>query len=352
MVGGAVRPLPATVSMAYANWGECDSKVATAAAQGANVLVWFALNLVYDPAIQGPAIQGGPNLTCVAGVAASLRAKGLPTHHLISVGGWNAPHPSPSVASADKWYAVWDEWNRGAAKAGLPGGFDGIDWDLEGNDNRSSEWNTFKPDALRLVADISTRAKAAGRLVTIVPPQSYLDSTTSEFSLSVVKPARCWHPEFKYAGRSVYAALLAYAPPDTYDLVSLQLYESWSLAACAVYGKREGLASYFDRLVRSMDKGWTVNFATEPSVGLANATVRVPASRLVLGLANGWTHAGKDSKVFFVPPADLSAAWQRLSLKPRGIMFWDIADEGKGTPPLYMAKALNGFLHTRPAEGE
>ena len=71
-----------------------------------------------------------------------------------------------------------------------------------------------------------------GRLVTLVPPQSYLDSSTSEFSLSVVNPARCWHPEFRYAGRSVYAALLAYAPPDTYDLVSLQLYESWSLAAC------------------------------------------------------------------------------------------------------------------------
>ena len=97
-----------------------------------------------------------------------------------------------------------------------------------------------------------------------------------------------------------------------------------------------------------MDNGWTVGFANEPSVGLANATVRVPASRLVLGLANGWTHAGKDSKVFFVPPAALAAAWQRLSLRPRGLMFWDIADEGKGEPPLYMAAALNGFLHTRP----
>ena len=35
------------------------------------------------------------------------------------------------------------------------------------------------------------------------------------------------------------------------------------------------------------------------------------------------------------------------SFRARGFMFWDIADEGSGSPPLYMAASLNEFLHTR-----
>ena len=42
----------------------------------------------------------------------------------------------------------------------------------------------------------------------------------------------------------------------------------------------------------------------------------------------------------------------RLSTKPRGLFFWDIADEGSATgeahEPLYLAKTFNRILHTRP----
>ena len=212
----------------------------------------------------------------------------------------------------------------------------------------------FPASDLRLIANLSARVKASGRLVSLVPPQSYLDATTTEFSLRVNLSARCWHPEFSYAGRSVYAALLALAPPATFDLVSIQLYESWSLAACALYARQQPASTYLAGLVKAMDAGWKVGFDREPSLGLANATVRVPARTLVLGVANGWTRAGKDSKALFVPPDELGAAWKAMVLRPRGFMFWDAADEGHGArpgidPPVYMARGLNAFLHTRAA---
>ena len=90
-----------------------------------------------------------------------------------------------------------------------------------------------------------------------------------------------------------------------------------------------------------------MGFDQEASLSLANATVRVRASQLVLGVANGWTKAGAESKALFVAPSDLGTAWEAMALKPRGFMFWDAADEGRGTPPVEMAKGLNAFLHTR-----
>ena len=351
------RPLPAAINLGYANWGECDTKVSTAAASGVNVIVWFALSLMVDAGGM-PQITGGPNLTCVGQLAAMLEARGLPTHHVISIGGWNGAHPSAKVSPAAWWKAL-RSYDAQADAAGLAGGFDGIDWDLEGNDNRSAKRNLFPADELRGVARISELAKADGKLVFMVPPQSYLNSETEEFALDVIRPATCWHPEFLYAGRNVYAALLALAAPGTFDLVSLQLYESWSVTNCMIspqaYGGRGmELASYLDRLVQTMSAGWRVDFELEPSLGLRNQTVVVPATRLLLGLANGWACSGHSSppcKALFVEPGRLKTAWSKLSTRPRGLFFWDIGDEGKpfGTSrtPLYLADAFNDILHTR-----
>ena len=248
-------PLPDTIAMGYADWGECDAKIMTAAAHGVNVIVWFALSMTLD-ASGVPHIGGGPNLTCVAKTAADLNSQGLPTHHLISIGGWNGAHPDPA-ASADAWWGALSAYDTAAEAAGLPGGFDGIDWDIEGNDSPSSTSNHFPPEELRLLARISELAKANGKLVAMVPAQSYLDASTSEFALDVLRAPHCgWHDEFKYHGRNAYAALLALAKPDTFDLVSLQLYESWSQANCMLSspahgGQGVGLAAYLDGLVRS-----------------------------------------------------------------------------------------------------
>ena len=87
-----VASLPSDVIIAYANWGECDAKMERAAAHGVNVIIWFAIQLVTSATNDKPAVVGGPNLTCVASVAASLRARNLSTHPFISVGGRHAPH--------------------------------------------------------------------------------------------------------------------------------------------------------------------------------------------------------------------------------------------------------------------
>ena len=170
----------------YANWGECDSKIGQAAAAGVNVLIWFAVSLIASPSGK-PIISGGPNLTCVAKTAASLRAAGLPTTHLISIGGWDAPHPNTTFTGS-VWWDAWQNWNAAAKAPGFDG-FDGFDWDLEGNDDQASPWNTFSVAGLHLVSDMSKLAKSHGFLVSMAPPQSYLDVETSAFSLSVTHPA-------------------------------------------------------------------------------------------------------------------------------------------------------------------
>ena len=49
------------------------------------------------------------------------------------------------------------------------------------------------------------KLKQHGYIVSLVPPQSYFDVQTSQFSPYVYyPPADPWHPEFTYAGRNVY----------------------------------------------------------------------------------------------------------------------------------------------------
>jgi len=354
-----MRPLPESLAIGYANWGECDGMISSAATAGVNVIIWFALQLILDSS-GVPSITGGPNLTCVGNLAASLEADGLSTHHLISIGGWNGAHPDPA-ASAEAWWSALKEYDEAAQQEGLTDGFDGIDWDLEGNDTPEAKRNFFTSDSLGLVARISELAKADGKLVTMSPAQSYLDVATDEFALDLIEPAACFHHDFDYHGRNLYAALLVLAQPDTFDLVTLQLYESWSQANCMLSPPEQGghgmpLGEYLSGLIQQMDAGWQVNFELEPSLGLSNQTVRVPANKLLIGLANGWTGQGgcvaEPCKALYLEKDALTAAWSQLAMPARGISFWDIADEGASTgvddKPLYLAEVLNTILHTRP----
>jgi hypothetical protein len=53
----------------------------------------------------------------------------------------------------------------------VPGfhGFDGLDWDVEGNDDVASPRNTFAPRCLRWMGRFSQRAKQAGYVVAMAP---------------------------------------------------------------------------------------------------------------------------------------------------------------------------------------
>ena len=53
--------------------------------------------------------------------------------HMISIGGWNAPHPVTSVSVEDM-YAAFKKWNNEQ----VDGLLQGIDWDLEGHDDMSN----------------------------------------------------------------------------------------------------------------------------------------------------------------------------------------------------------------------
>lgn len=218
---------PGPINAGYVG-GECnETQIMHAVQTGLNVLFWFSINLVDRGG--APAVQGGPNVTCVRSVMATLASRGLNTTHMISVGGWNAPHPTTRFPAAAV-YAAWAKWNAALAPGGL---YDGVDWDLEGNDDVASPYNTFAAPVLDLVGQFSQLAQADGFVVTLVPPESYLDPVTAPTynrSLLFDYPDG-WQPAFKYHGRNAYALLLAKygttttptAAVPTFDLVMIQV---------------------------------------------------------------------------------------------------------------------------------
>ncbi len=196
---------PGPLNMGYAG-GPCEGMV-DAAKSGLNVIFWFAINLSVDSSGQ-PVVTSGPDLDCVANVSATLRAMQLPTTHMITVGGWDAPHPDTSNPPAAM-YAAWKQWNEHvAARRGFENGFDGVDWDLEGNDDVTSVFNTFSVACLELVGEFSMLAKRDGYIVSMVPAESYFDPTTSSYDRSLLHPYPEWHPEC-YHGHNAYAYVLS-----------------------------------------------------------------------------------------------------------------------------------------------
>jgi hypothetical protein len=110
-----------------------DRKIIDAVKQGVNVVMWFSINLAVTPEGK-PTITNGPDMDCVADIVREIAELGLDTVHLISIGGWNSPHPDTSI-SAEEAYEYWNYWNRNIAARPDKGfvGFDGFDWDIEGD---------------------------------------------------------------------------------------------------------------------------------------------------------------------------------------------------------------------------
>lgn len=371
----SAKELPSPVIMGYQNWGECNAnQTIRAAMEGVNVVIWFAITFSTadgeDGRENGIAISGGPDSKCMADVAASLDERNLPTTHLISIGGWNSPHP-PERFSGGELFAAFHAWNTG-----LPWPYDGLDWDLEGNNNPSSPYNTLTPTTLNQMLDLSAAAKASELVVTLVPAQSYFDQTTSSFNTSLLSSYEDWHPEFTYRGTNCYAYLVAAAAAGkanaspfssastssafAFDAVSVQLYESWSRAGQALFQPPlEPAVTYLRRLWGTLTSdtagGWVVDFGEEgawPGLRLAGPhPVPLAPANLVVGLSRG--SADGSGKSAFFRPVDAGAAYEATaaSRRPRGFAFWNIAGEGEGAngtaAPLSFAPALNAFLHVR-----
>jgi len=278
------RKLPeGPLIVGYMNYGECDDRVDQAIKDGVNVVIWFSLELENRGE---PLITSAVSPVCVQTAVQRLKDAGLSAAHLISVGGWGVPHPDTAFSGAD-WYKQFNRWNNAASGPGFENGFDGIDWDLEGADDQSSDINNFTVDKIKLIADFSKLAKKDGFITSIAPPQSYLDVGTSEFSMKLTHKATHWHDEFEYAGRNAYAPWLVM---HDWDIVNLQLYESWSPADHFMGGRSIDPAVYLPDLVAAMAKGWKVKFSQVPELGMADQVVKVRPDQLVIGLANSWSN--------------------------------------------------------------
>ena len=390
------RKLPAgNLIVAYAP-GTCNvTRVVNAVRRGVNVVIWFSINLGFNASNGGaPQVQGGPSPSCIASTAAALQRLGLETTHMISIGGWDAPHPNTTFDGV-QWWNEWRRWNENVVARPELGfyGFDGIDWDLEGNDAMSSSWNHFSVKCMTLVGTFSQAAKRAGYLVSLVPPESYLDVTTSAFDRRLDHAYTEWHQDFKYHGHNVYAywlarygrtavaissaptaaaaaataaatataaaAAAAAAGDDdqvvpTFDFVSLQFYESWAHAGYYIDQTGVPASEYLAWAAGAMQRGWMVDFSSDPSLKFASCPVAVPARQLVIGLSRGSSQApGQAGKSLFVWPRDVRAAFERMPVeeRPRGVMYWNINNDLEtvnGTNATCdFASEFNAFLHVR-----
>lgn len=356
--------LPKKIIIGYADNNECDQLLVRAVKQGVNVLIWFSINLMTDRE-GNPIITGGPDLSCVRQIKEQIREMKLPTIHLISIGGWNAPHPDTSNPP-DIVYNNWVKWNNDT--------FDGFDWDIEGNDDLSSPYNQFTLPCLDLMGQMSQLAKKDGYLVSMVPAESYLDPTTSAFDLYLNHSYPEWEtlePNFLYHGHNAYAYLLIkYGTTlvnkdatDTFDFVTIQLYEGYSHADYNITVGGQTSVSYLQNWIPRVYAGWdlqipskyiSTDWGTGSSDvgGISTIRVSVSPSRLVIGLANGWAGDGKFLLIYPDQVGDSHRALETDGLAPRGYAFWVIKEEGTASVehpdvPVWMASGFNEFLHTR-----
>merc|ERR1712096_53004 len=164
----------------------------------------------------------------------------------------------------------------------------------------------------------------------MVPPQSYLDCATSGFDRAgKVTHSDPWKPSFTYHGLNTYAPLIA-KYGDSYDLVMVQIYEGWSRAGYEVLKKSIDPTTYISNLAKCYTDGWEVDFAGALGIKPSRQLIKVPARKLVIGLANGWAAppSALAAKMLYVDGDAAGKAFAQLDAKGfRGFAYWDIADD-------------------------
>jgi hypothetical protein len=349
-----------SLNMGYAS--ECNpEKIVKSVMNGVNVIFWFSIDLANvngKPAIIPNTVQPIPSVDCIINVSNILKEKNLKTTHMVTIGGWAAQHPTTDFPASEMWH-TWKEWNKNVIEAaGLSGGFDGIDWDMEGTNTPSDPTNFLAKDMMDLVGEISQLAKSEGYIVSMVPAESYLDPTTSLFDNSLLHNYQEWENvgvDFNYHGHNGYAYLLAkYGKTgfvDTFDIVTIQLYESYTHVLYNVTELNQKASSYLENWIPEVQNGFFVDFSSFPSFGIESQQVAVSKTVLCIGLGNGWADYSRN---LLIMPNDLEIAYNnllKLNIQPRGFAFWAIENEGdipvNSTTPLFMAAGINNFLHTR-----
>ena len=149
--------------------------------------------------------------------------------------------------------------------------------------------------------------------------------------------------------------MVAAAKPDTFDLISVQIYEGWSRADQALLARGAPASEYLRAWAARLTRGWPVDFGDGVS-GLPRARgarlVRARPEQLVLALSRGSGDGSGKSAFVWPEDAGIADASAPPSERFRGCAFWNIASEGgaaNGTnTTLAFSPELNRFLHTRP----
>ena len=148
---GRHRTIPDKVLVGY---GSVPEKVREAVFNGVNIVIWAFVDI---RSMDSQAVEGGRaalvtklDLTRIRELIDELDELGYDILHLVSVGGWNGAQLDSNV-DAKEWFGVFRDK--------LGDKFDGIDWDLEGNDVLDSEYNYFSLDCLNKMGEISRMAK-------------------------------------------------------------------------------------------------------------------------------------------------------------------------------------------------
>lgn len=364
--------LPEKLIVGYPNPDRCDDQVIQAAKDGLNTITWFSIDLLHNYTTGKPYINRGPDPECVARVAKTLKDLHLETVHLITIGGWGAPHPD-TTNTAEEYFAEWKRWNNEViAKPELEFfGYDGIDWDTEGTDEVANERNEFKVETLDLMGKLSQLMKKDGYIVSLVPAESYMDPTTSLFDRSLRNTYPEWdpiEPTFTYRGHNTYSYLLskfatttvdtsqnglAITAP-TFDFVTIQLYETFSHCLYNTSRLGQPASEYIRNIVQMFEQGWMVDFSSDREISWNTTLVHVPSSRLVIGLANGWADG---IRVLLLNSTEVMLGYQDLKemgQAPKGFGFWNIHAEGRTIPngtEMWLTRDLNNFLHIRDSSG-
>eukprot|EP00958_Prasinococcus_capsulatus_P009230 scaffold907_cov398-Prasinococcus_capsulatus_cf.AAC.5 len=225
---------------------------------------------------------------------------------------------------------------------------------------------------------MSTLAKQDGYIVSLAPPESYLDprapAAEASFSRSLLLTYPKWEREWKkdlganytepyfgYHGRNCWAYLVAayggLGPEGTFDFASVQIYESYSHFAYDVQVSNLTISEGILRAAEHYLEGFVVDFSTDTSpkvAALGKQRISVPAEALVLGFIatsgdpheDAPAHAYPYKKTFTVMPTEpdsVQRAYGDLAGKgraPRGFMFWCISEEAGSTIPYYLSEGL------------
>eukprot|EP00392_Amoebophrya_sp_AT5.2_P011172 g11247.t1 len=350
--------LPEKLIVSYAVSTDAE-KIAAELTDGVNVLIWFAADLVVHHDPKSIEVRFRPDLAEVVQIATRFPN----VAHLVCFGGWNAPHLEPpgeggGGATGQEYFEAFHAWNEEIVKAYEGSdtpfrGFDGFDWDYEGNDSADHGGTNVLPKAvLDVCGEMSVLAKAHGYVVGLAPAQSYFDCRCPvgggglmvqtrgadggvvplvqlpecefSYSLALAPYETDWHPEFLHQGRNSYAYLVGKFGYATFDFVSIQLYETnshaeWATGSGAAGAKKQTVKEYLHDLATDFEKGYRIRVPDTDEL----LEVRIPRDRLVWGFSFGRNAAGKFLVQDFA--ANLPAADGF-----RGAMFWNVEIDGTG----------------------